>query len=723
MPSPSALFQACQQWKIPRKLTLLIAFGLLLPWKEALARNVASKHAISHSPARFAIVAVLKLLILSGYYVFRKRSSAVAYRGIATFEEGRADARVGGLWRPTAWVPSILMLAVASSHAIFDYLFTSHMYTEGLLPYTQAQLVAIPVTTVVLPIATACLLRRVERTQLQGLLLQSCGILFVLTSLFSEVNMKPHSFALGVFTAMVFVITEHLCHTHPQLNFDVLGIPLFIMGAVIHSIIALVKLTTVPEVRQTYLFSSGFPPLSVPMLFLVEAVSDQGTLALAVIWSMATVVTSGGSLLDISNVSLGLLVAFALLLYGGATFLSAPDALREEIEEEPAKNTWQKTLVVISLTAITAFIAAAAMGPSAVSPTFPAPHGQPAPITSTCQRKPLKSQFFYDKPRTYHHFDHVLLIVFFSHARYGANLDYYKEVYSEYFPNMVFIGPASREDAGFSHSYDLMVDSYQSDEDLSNANFYKMAGRMAHHMLYTAMMEHNCYDGYLWAPFDTLLNIPRLQLFDQTKFWYYSPWGKYVPNPQVKADGNGGKHAPPARISPDPALNLTESWQGWAKDWCDPHVGSATCMEAFNKVPEAMRSRMALFTEGKTRLIGGSADTVYIPGRHRDNFLDILALFLETDCFLEIAVPTTIHLVLPPNEDILYLDHWWIWEPPFNATYVRQRWEEGYEVDTFHTFHWGEKDASGVWRGNHDHVADIQHLQKESAMRQGLRLD
>ncbi len=90
---------------------------------------------------------------------------------------------------------------------------------------------------------------------------------------------------------------------------------------------------------------------------------------------------------------------------------------------------------------------------------------------------------------------------------------------------------------------------------------------MAHHMLYTAMMEHNCYDGYLWAPFDTLLNIPRLQLFDQTKFWYYSPWGKYVPNPQVKADGNGGKHAPSARISPDPALNLTASWQGWAKDW------------------------------------------------------------------------------------------------------------------------------------------------------------
>ncbi|KAJ8691539.1 hypothetical protein PTI98_011101 [Pleurotus ostreatus] len=579
-PSLSTLLQACSQWRIPRKFTLVIAFALLWPLKEKLARNLASTHAISHSPARFALVAVLKLLILSGCYLFRKRTGVVAYRSIATFEEGWSDARVGGLWRPTAWVPSILMFAVASSHATFDYLFTSHIYTsEGVLPYTQAQRVAIPVTTVLLPIATACLLRRVEVTQLQGLLLQSCGIFFVLISLFGEVSMGLHSFALGAFTAMVFVATEHLYNTHPQSDLDVLNIPLFIMGAVIHSIIALVKPSTVPEVRQSELFSSGFLPLSVPVLSLMvmEALSGilslsvifcQGSFTLAVFWSFDATILLMTPLLELSNTSLGLLVAFSLLVYGGITFLSAPDALREEIEEEATKNTWRKTLLVVGLTAILAFTAVATMRPSAVSSMkFAAPHRQLAPITSTCLRKPLRSQSSYDKPRTYHHFDNVLLIVFFSHARYGANLDYYKEVYSEYFPNMVFIGPASREDAGFSHSYDLMVDSYQSDEDLSDPNFYKMAGRMAHHMLYTAMMEHNCYDGYLWAPFDTLLNIPRLQLFDQTKFWYYSPWGRFVPNPQVKADENGGKHAPPARISPDPTLNVTASWQGWAKDW------------------------------------------------------------------------------------------------------------------------------------------------------------
>ncbi|KAL0961034.1 hypothetical protein HGRIS_006024 [Hohenbuehelia grisea] len=129
-------------------------------------------------------------------------------------------------------------------------------------------------------------------------------------------------------------------------------------------------------------------------------------------------------------------------------------------------------------------------------------------------------------------------------------------------------------------------------------------------------------------------------------------------------------------------------------------------MTAFERVPSNLRERLARFTDGQTRLIGGSSDTVYIPGKSRDAFMDVLALFLETNCFLEIAVPTALHLVVPPNEDILFVDHWWIWEPPFNAQFVRQKWEAGLEVDTFHTFHWGEKGADGVWKGNHSHVAD-----------------
>lgn len=80
-------------------------------------------------------------------------------------------------------------------------------------------------------------------------------------------------------------------------------------------------------------------------------------------------------------------------------------------------------------------------------------------------------------------------------------------------------------------------------------------------------------------------------------------------------------------------------------------------MDAFRKVPAEMRDHLAQLTDGQTRLIGGSADTLYIPGRHREAFMDVLALFLETDCFLEIATPTTVHLVVPPGEPIQFVDH------------------------------------------------------------------
>jgi hypothetical protein len=115
-----------------------------------------------------------------------------------------------------------------------------------------------------------------------------------------------------------------------------------------------------------------------------------------------------------------------------------------------------------------------------------------------------------------------------------------------------------------------------------------------------------------------------------------------------------------------------------------------------------MRERLAQYTgaDGKTRLVGGSSDTIYIPGRHAEAFRETLAIFLETTCFLEIATPTTVHLVAPLTEPILFVDHvgffvilkpisrtltcvcgqYWIWDPPLNATFVRNKWAEGLEV-------------------------------------------
>ena len=53
---------------------------------------------------------------------------------------------------------------------------------------------------------------------------------------------------------------------------------------------------------------------------------------------------------------------------------------------------------------------------------------------------------------------------------------------------MVFVGPRNREDLGFNHSYDVIVDSYEADEDLSDLTYYRMAGRVGTNLFFISVL-------------------------------------------------------------------------------------------------------------------------------------------------------------------------------------------------------------------------------------------
>ena len=65
-------------------------------------------------------------------------------------------------------------------------------------------------------------------------------------------------------------------------------------------------------------------------------------------------------------------------------------------------------------------------------------------VSRKCERRGLASHEYHARHATnqaFHQivngaFDDILLIVFFSHARYDVNLDLYHEAYSAYFPNV-----------------------------------------------------------------------------------------------------------------------------------------------------------------------------------------------------------------------------------------------------------------------------------------------
>lgn len=54
----------------------------------------------------------------------------------------------------------------------------------------------------------------------------------------------------------------------------------------------------------------------------------------------------------------------------------------------------------------------------------------------------------------------MLLIVFFSHPRYDVNLDYYKEVYAEFFPNVSILSYASLN-SKMGYSEEDLVDGFR----------------------------------------------------------------------------------------------------------------------------------------------------------------------------------------------------------------------------------------------------------------------
>ncbi|KAI0269812.1 hypothetical protein BC834DRAFT_863487 [Gloeopeniophorella convolvens] len=624
------------------------------------------------------------------------------------------------LWAGTAYITSVANL-------FFD-VATVHLAVASSLVVVSYSLYALAGRPITIAVA-------------QSIALQLLGPLLVKVTLFqsSQSYLTPSLVLLSVaFTSACSVLLiEHIYHSHGPSLFNTLNTALFFSGFFLHVVICIIQALLVPPSATSFSDWSLHRISSLVVRArldwtILSVINDHDAVLERVLYSFSLTLLLLFISLHNHVLPLGVLAGSAVALWASFSYLSQELYKSHQLHDTPAYDPSSPS----RRRCITAWIILSILGLGSSLGIMEAVVFLPErprvgfdmfslPIDTACQRRELP---FSHPPATgdrgYRHFENILLVVFFSHPRYNTNLDYYREVYSEYFPNILFVGPASREDAGFNHSYDVLVDTYQASEDLSDPQVYKMGGRMAHHMLYTALQEHPCYDGYLWAPFDTLLNVPRLQLFDQRRFWYHSPFARYVHNPALgrEAERNASYHAPSARISPDPA-NMTTPWKGWGEDWWwgSPHVGLPVCMPAYNKIPEAQRARLAALTGAPDRLVGGSADTMYIPTRHRGAFMSALALFLQTDCFLEIAAPTALHLALPRGEDILFVDHWWIWQAPFDTAFVRGKWAEGREVDTFHTFHWGEPSgADGAWVPHPERVGDVRRLLQDSAARQGV---
>ncbi|VDC00748.1 unnamed protein product [Peniophora sp. CBMAI 1063] len=708
-----------------RPVRLLLLYPCLRGLEAAAERHSS---VFSFTPLSYALVEVLKSVY--AFFTLRYRRPSTPYRRPHHGQEeeeyflGEHDGTRGsGASARTYWPIAVCAGLLWAAH--------SHLYAtavnEGVSAITLQ--VALASATLFVLLGQYLLFSKSGlNASGQTVALQLAGVLIAGSTL--APTPSTTLLVIPVSIAMTMLSYELCYQSYSDISPTHINIVSFVSATVAHIAFAVYTRVAPRDLADHLIGVSAWDLLLIPLrtasgLWALSIVHDFGSLAEGMCRSLAFVFTLfGRHTLSIES-WLGLIGGTLVNTWSGFTYLANEIGLQIDQAESPGYKRKLESVAPSNLRRVLSAVLALALG--ALCFVFPLSDTASLSSVDTQCANGRRSPSVPALPdRKYHHFDDTLLIVFFSHARYDVNLDHYREVYAEYFPNMVFVGPKTREDAGFRHSYDVLVDSYQSDEDLRDDKNFKMAGRMAHHMLYTAMQEYPCYDGYLWAPFDTFLNIPRLEQFDLNTFWYHSPFAKYVPNKALGTEEENQdpkRHPPPANISPDPKLNLTDGWRGWGDWWWgDPHVGIAECMPAFLRTPEIQRLRLAAYLDGETRFIGGSVDTLYIPGRHYERLMHTLGLFLETNCFLEIALPTVLHLVVPFDEEILYVDHHWIWYPPFNGDFVRQQWREGFEVDTFHTFHWGDTQEDGVWRGDPNLVGDTRDLLRQSAARQGTVL-
>ncbi|KAI0304440.1 hypothetical protein B0F90DRAFT_1815769 [Multifurca ochricompacta] len=690
----------------------VVTYPILFLSLQVLGSFHPSSDSIPFSPSELATVEALKLIFnviiryQSGDRFFRqaqRQSASVLWDASGGVEEqplrgltsqdgdeivslgaGVSQQPLDGEPTIRSWLTVVCSAVVWASSA---YIFTSALF---FFDAATVHFAAATSTALVLFGLYAFTGRPITAPVSQSIALQLLGILLAKLALShsSQSSLTPIFILLSVAfssTCNVLII-DNVYHSHSSASVNRLNTVLFFSGLCLHVAIC---------VSQAFLSSSAelIPEWSLRRIsaLIIRARLD---------WTILSVIRVS---LRHMVLSLTVMTGSAVALWASISYVSKElyksHRLYDTAEYEPSVPTRRRRAIAW---AIFIFLGLSSSILGAIETvTFRSEHslaaldilsglGQPA-----CERRPLPfSPLSASHSHNYRHFDDVLLIIFFSHARYDTNLD----TIAKYTRNTFRI-------------FCLLARRIAKTLDSITRTMY-------------LWNEHPCYDGYLWAPFDTLLNVPRLQLFDQNKFWYHSPFGRYVPNQALdpSANANASFHAPPANISPDPA-NMTTPWKGWGEDWWwgSPHVGLPVCMPALEKVPEAQRERLAALTGERDRLIGGSADTMYIPGRHRATFMSILALFLQTNCFLEIAAPTALHLALPHDEDILYVDHWWIWQPPFDTAFVRGKWAEGREVDTFHAFHWGEPSGKGgVWEPHPERVADVRRLLQDSAARQGI---
>lgn len=203
------------------------------------------------------------------------------------------------------------------------------------------------------------------------------------------------------------------------------------------------------------------------------------------------------------------------------------------------------------------------------------------------------------------YFKDVLLIINFNHPHY-ANIEFLKEIYSPYFPNIVFYGEKEHPEVN------------KIDHNL---------GWFVHRAMSDAMTRWPNYRGYICCQDDCFMNFWNFTRLDKDKIWLHHYWIQSLVLPN-------------------------DNWPWW-----NMPCGLDAVIAAYSKLPT--ENFMLLEKNcGPYRVAYSWADFFYIPAKYKEEFIRINTCFDNPDVFIEIAIPTLV-LSLEDNKQMEKLNPYW----------------------------------------------------------------
>jgi hypothetical protein len=184
--------------------------------------------------------------------------------------------------------------------------------------------------------------------------------------------------------------------------------------------------------------------------------------------------------------------------------------------------------------------------------------------------------------------ERTLMIINYNFAHYES-VPFLQELYKPYVTQTVFCGP---------HQAPLV----------QGLDIHK--GYFGYKSLAYAMEKHPGFDGYFYTNDDCIANMWNYDRFDSNKIWSNAP-GFFKLTPELKKS----------------------SWSWWKSEW-----GYDALVKACEALPTKYKQRLEKI--GKNTVLGLTySDVVYIPGKYREEALELCNHFARYKVFLEIAMP------------------------------------------------------------------------------------